>query len=86
MMRFIIHQLKKITLIPQNKMKAFIFKERIRISPVPKEKGWSLCLWLKKPLTKGNKPFMHCDINVGQKFYSLPCEQENILSIKIARL
>lgn len=59
-------------------MKAFIHKERIRISPVPTEKGWKLVVWLKKPLSEGKKPFVHADLNVGQKFYSLPCDQENI--------
>lgn len=66
-------------------MKAFIHKERIRISPVPKEKGWSLVVWLKKPLSEGMKPFVHTGLNVGQKFYSLPCAQQNINGMALKR-
>jgi hypothetical protein len=66
-------------------MKAFIYKERIRVTPVPKEKGWMLWVWLKKPLTKNNKPYIYADINKGQKFYSLPCSIENINGIVVKR-
>lgn len=59
-------------------MKAFIHKERIRVSPVPKQDGYMIWVWLKKPLTEGNKPFVHCDINKGQKYYALLCPTENI--------
>ena len=66
-------------------MKAFIYKERIRVSPVPKEKGYKLFVWLKTPLSKGSKPFVHADINVGQKFYKLPCDMKNINGIVVKK-
>ena len=66
-------------------MKAFIYKERIRVSPVPKNNDWRLWLWLKKPLTKGNKSIIHADVNAGQKFYSLPCDMENINGVVIKK-
>lgn len=64
-------------------MKAFIFKGRIRISPVPKEDGLMLYVWLKKPLSKNNKPFVYADIEKGRKYYGLPCPEENINGIVI---
>lgn len=66
-------------------MKAFIYKERIRVSPVPRDDNWRLWVWLKKPLTKDNKPYVYADINKGQKFYSLPCSMENINGVVIKR-
>lgn len=64
-------------------MKAFIHKERIRVSPVPKDDSYRLWIWLKKPLTEGNKPFVHADTEPGRKFYTLPCELENINGVTI---
>lgn len=64
-------------------MKAFIYKERIRVSPVPKIDGYRLWVWLKKPLTKNNKPFVYSDVVKGQKFYDLPCPVDNINGIII---
>ena len=64
-------------------MKAFIYKERIRVSPVPKMDGYRLWVWLKKPLNKENKPYVYADVNKGQKFYSLPCPLDNIIGVVI---
>jgi hypothetical protein len=59
-------------------IKALIQRERIRISPVPTEKGYVLWVWLKRPLKEGNKPFVYADVEPNKKFYDLPCSIENI--------
>ena len=64
-------------------MKAIIQRERIRIIPVPTHAGGTLFVWLKEPLTKGNKPFVHADIEANKKFYDLPCPLENINGVTI---
>ncbi len=64
-------------------MKAIIQRERIRIIPVPTQKGGTLWVWLKEPLTKGNKPFVEADIEANEKFYDLPCPLENINGVMI---
>jgi len=63
-------------------MKAVIQRGRIRIKPVP-QTGGRLAVWLKKPLTEGNKPIVLTDIVPGQKFYDLPCPLENINGVTI---
>jgi hypothetical protein len=63
-------------------MKAVIQRGRIRIKPVPVVEG-HLAVWLKKPMTEGNKPYVVTDIVPGRKFYDLPCAQENINAVAI---
>ena len=64
-------------------MKAVIQRGRIRIKPVPTFGGRKLCIWLKKPLTKGNKPYVYANIEANKKFYDLPCPLENINGVAI---
>lgn len=64
-------------------MKAFIQRERIRVSPVPRTNDYRLFVWLKKPLSKDNKPFVYTDVEAGRKFYDLPCDLENINGVVI---
>ena len=64
-------------------MKAIIQRERIRVSPVPKIDGYRLWVWLKKPLSENNKPYVYADVNKGQKFYTLPCSLDNIIGVVI---
>ena len=64
-------------------MKAFIQKERIRVTPVPKDDSYRLWVWLKKPLSEGSKPFVHADVEKGKKFYTLPCPLGNINGVTI---
>ena len=64
-------------------MKAVIQRGRIRIKPVPIQDGSSLCVWLKKPLTKGNQPIVVTPVVAGRKFYDLPCPLENINGVTI---
>lgn len=64
-------------------MKAIIQKERIRVVPVPKQDGGRIVVWLKKPLTEGNKPFVHTDVVKGRKFYDLPCSLDNINGVTL---
>ena len=64
-------------------MKAFIQRERIRVSPVPRVDGYRLWVWLKKPLSKETKPYVYADVNKGQKFYDLPCPMDNIIGVVI---
>lgn len=66
-------------------MKAFIYKGRIRVSPVPKEGGAILMVLLKQPLTHGNKPYVYTELKKGQKFYELPCEIENINGVVLEK-
>ena len=63
-------------------MKAVIQRGRIRIKPVPKEKG-KLVVVLKKALNEHSLPIVHTNINIGQKFYDLPCQLDNIVSLYI---
>ena len=65
-------------------MRAVIQGDRIRIKPVPKEEGWMLWILLKKPLLEGNKPLVYSEIVKGRKFYDLPCELDNVISVMIA--
>ncbi len=64
-------------------MKAFIQKERIRVVPKPTENGWRLWVWLVKPLTKGNQPYVYTDIEPGRKFYDMPCPLDNIVNVTV---
>ena len=64
-------------------MKAFLYKGRIRVSPVPKNEVWQLWVWMKKPLNEGSKPMCYADVYAGQKFYALPCEEENIIGVAV---
>lgn len=64
-------------------MKAVIQRGRIRIKPVPTDEGSMLYVWLKQPLTKGNKPFVETPVIAGRKFYDLPCPLENINGVTI---
>jgi hypothetical protein len=64
-------------------MKVFIQKERIRVTPMPKEGGYRLWVWLVKPLTEANQPYVYTDIVPGRKFYDLPCPQDNIMGVTI---
>lgn len=64
-------------------MKAIIQRGRIRIKPVPTLNRGKLCVWLKQPLTKGNKPFVVSPVVAGRKFYDLPCPIENINGVTI---
>lgn len=66
-------------------MRAEIIRERIRVIPVPKENGYKLWIWLRKPLNKGNKPYVYADIEKGQKWYTLPCPLDNIQGVVIKR-
>lgn len=67
-------------------MKAFIQRERIRVSPVPTDdeyKLYRLWVWLKKPLSKDNKPYVYADIVKNKKFYDLPCPIDNIIGVVV---
>jgi len=64
-------------------MKAIIQRGRIRVSPVPKVDGYRLWVWLKKPLTNDNKPYVYADVEKNKKFYDLPCPLENINGVVI---
>ena len=64
-------------------MKAIIQRGRIRVSPVPVVDGYRLWVWLKKPLTNNNKPYVYTDIEKNKKFYDLPCPLENINGVVI---
>ena len=64
-------------------MRAIIQRGRIRIIPVPAYGGGKLYVWLKEPLTKGNKPFVEAGIEANKKFYDLPCPLENINGVMI---
>lgn len=65
-------------------MKAVIQRGRIRVKPVPITRG-TLGVWLKKPLTKGNQPFVVAPIVPGKKFYTLPCPLENINGVAVLK-
>lgn len=64
-------------------MKAIIQRERIRIKPIPTYNGKTLVVWLKEPLTKGNKPYVITKVEPGRKFYDLPCPLDNINGVTI---
>jgi len=64
-------------------MRAILQRGRIRVIPVPTQKGGQLVVWLKKPITEGNKPFVQADIEANKKFYDLPCPLENVNDVKI---
>jgi hypothetical protein len=64
-------------------MKAVIQREKIRIKPVPKVEGYQIVVWLKKPLTEKGKPFVYANVEVGRKFYDLPCSIDNINGIRL---
>ena len=63
-------------------MKAIIQRGRIRIKPVPTE-GGQIGVWLKKPLSKDNQPFVIAEVVPGRKFYDLPCPMENINGVSV---
>lgn len=64
-------------------MKAVLLPNRIRVKPVPTTKGYRLWVWLKKPITKDHKPFVHTDVIPGRKFYDLPCHVDNVIGVTI---